>query len=78
MEAKDYARWLQNTSLLRFNEFRDGLNRRDGRSWPRHATTYARKAAFLLPVTEILVKQGSSDKAQELIVILIKHALRNI
>ena len=78
MEVEDFADWLQSISPIRFNEFRDGLKRKDGRSWPRDATTFAKKSAYLLPVIEFLNVQGSTVKGQELTRILIKHAKRNI
>ena len=77
MDPKEFADFLKDTDLPRFNEFRDGLNRKNGRSWPRDATTFAEKSAFLLPVIDNLVR-GSSEKAQELTRILKKHAKRNI
>ena len=78
MEAEDYARWLKSTSLTRFIDFCRGLNRTNGRSWPPHATTFARKSAWLLPVAKSLIEEASPDKAKELLGILENHALRNI
>ena len=78
MQAEDYSRWIKNTSLMRFIDFCNGLNRTNGRSWPPHATTFARKSAWILPVAENLISEGSPDRAKELMRILNRHALRNI
>ena len=78
MLVEEYSDWLKGTSLTRFIEFCEGLNRTNGRSWPPLATTFATKSAWLLPVAINLIQEGRADKAKELMRILKKHALRNI
>ena len=78
MQAHQFARWLDEEELQEFISYYDGLKRKNGKSWPSDANSFARKCFYLLPIIRYLYLQRSEEKAEQLIILLTKHASRNI
>ena len=73
---RNFAKWVKNSPRMEFTRWCKGLYRKNGRSWPPSANTYARKSAWILPLIAYLIREGFDEKAEELTDILLEQARR--